>query len=109
MLPQAKCIFVALTIHVRIHASAEYTTALEALVGAFRQQAESDDAPPVRLAAVRLRERFDLTEGQTEVLAQTAEALAAEREQLQRLEALVAIGQISSVTLEEHQHSNRWR
>jgi class 3 adenylate cyclase len=81
---------------------AEYTTALEALVGAFRQQAESDAAPPVRLAAARLRERFDLTEGQTEVLAQAAEALAAEREQLQRLEALVAIGQASSVILEEH-------
>src|SRR5829696_765636 len=81
---------------------AEYTTALESLVGAFRQQAESDAAPPVRLAAARLRERFDLTEGQTEVLAQAAEALAAEREQLQRLEALVAIGQESSVILEEH-------
>ncbi len=81
---------------------AEYTTALEALVGAFRQQAENDAAPPVRLAAARLRERFDLTEGQTEVLAQAAEALAAEREQLQRLEALVAIGQASSVILEEH-------
>jgi len=80
---------------------AEYNTALEALVSAFRQQAESDDAPPVRLAAARLRERFDLTEGQTEVLAQAAEALAAEREQLQRLEALVAIGQESSVILEE--------
>jgi class 3 adenylate cyclase len=81
---------------------AEYTTALESLVGAFREQAESDDAPPMRLAAARLRERFDLTEGQTEVLAQAAEALAAEREQLQRLEALVAIGQESSVILEEH-------
>jgi class 3 adenylate cyclase len=80
---------------------AEYNTALEALVSAFRQQAESDAAPPVRLAAARLRERFDLTEGQTEVLAQAAEALAAEREQLQRLEALVAIGQESSVILEE--------
>jgi class 3 adenylate cyclase len=81
---------------------AEYTTALEELVGAFRQQAESDAAPPVRLAAAHLRERFDLTEGQTEVLAQAAEALAAEREQLQRLEALVAIGQTSSVILDEH-------
>jgi class 3 adenylate cyclase len=80
---------------------AEYTTALEALVGAFRQQAESEAAPPVRLAAARLRERFDLSEGQTEVLAQAAEALAAEREQLQRLEALVAIGQESSVILDE--------
>jgi class 3 adenylate cyclase len=80
---------------------AEYNTALEALVDAFRQQAESDAAPPVRLAAARMRERFDLTEGQTEVLAQAAEALAAEREQLQRLEALVAIGQESSVILEE--------
>jgi class 3 adenylate cyclase len=80
---------------------AEYTTALEALVSAFRQQSESDAAPPVRLAAARLRDRFDLSEGQTEVLAQAAEALAAEREQLQRLEALVAIGQESSVILEE--------
>ena len=80
---------------------AEYNTALEALVSAFRQQAESDAAPPIRLAAAHLRERFDLTEGQTEVLAQAAEALAAEREQLQRLEALVAIGQESSVILDE--------
>jgi len=79
----------------------EYSTALEALVGAFRQQAESDDAPPIHLAAARLRERFDLTEGQTEVLAQAAEALAAEREQMQRLEALVAIGQESSVIRDE--------
>jgi class 3 adenylate cyclase len=82
---------------------AEYNTALEELVGAFHQQAENDAAPPVRLAAAHLRERFDLTEGQTEVLAQAAEALAAEREQLQRLEALVAIGQESSVIIDEQE------
>jgi class 3 adenylate cyclase len=75
----------------------EHAAALEALVDAMRR---GEDAAIGRLAA-RLGERFDLTEGQTQVLERAAEALAAEREQLRRLGALVAVGREARVLQEE--------
>jgi adenylate cyclase len=46
-------------------------------------------------------ERFGLTEGQGAVLSRAAEALAADRDQIMRLDALVRIGQESSVVRSE--------
>jgi class 3 adenylate cyclase len=79
----------------------EYSAALEALVAAFRRRTEVGEEAPIGAVAAQLRERFVLSEGQTEVLERAAEALANEREQIQRLGALVAIGQETSVILDE--------
>jgi class 3 adenylate cyclase len=79
----------------------EYGGALESLVEALqRREALGDDAgaPPVSAAVA---ERFGLSEGQAAVLERAAEALAHEREQIERLGALVAVGQESSVIQEE--------
>jgi class 3 adenylate cyclase len=48
-----------------------------------------------------LADRFDLTEGQAQVLEQAAQALVAEREQIQRLRALVAVGTQARVIVDE--------
>jgi class 3 adenylate cyclase len=48
-----------------------------------------------------LAERFDLTEGQASVLEQAAQALVAEREQIERLRALVAVGAEARVIVDE--------
>jgi class 3 adenylate cyclase len=48
-----------------------------------------------------LADRFDLTEGQAQVLERAAEALVAEREQIRRLQALVAVGAESRVHVDE--------
>ena len=50
-----------------------------------------------------LADRFDLTEGQAQVLEQAAQALVAEREQIQRLRALVAVGAEARVIMDERQ------
>ena len=50
-----------------------------------------------------LAARFDLTEGQAQVLERAAEALVAEREQIGRLQALVAVGAESRVIMDEHE------
>jgi class 3 adenylate cyclase len=67
----------------------EHTAALEALVDAM-----SDTTGRVSVGRVtaRLADQFGITERQTEVLEQAATALARERDQARRLEALVGVG-----------------
>src|SRR5215217_3197294 len=65
----------------------EHGAALEALVEAMQQPDGAD--------------RFDLTEGQAQVLERAAEALLAEREQISRLRALVAVGAEARVIVDE--------
>ena len=71
---------------------AQYNAALEGLVDAIRDGA--DRGEPVAVGRVRaaLADRFDLTEGQGRVLERAAESLAADRDQIRALDALVEIG-----------------
>jgi adenylate cyclase len=81
----------------------EYGGALEALVTSIQRRAEDPqrvDATPVSTAVAA---QFGLSDGQAAVLERAAEALAHEREQIERLGALVAIGQESSVIQQEEQ------
>jgi class 3 adenylate cyclase len=81
---------------------AEYGAALEALVSAVRRQEAgelSDDE--MALITSGMESRFGLSEGQTAVLGRAAGALRGEREQIDRLGVLVAIGHESRVRLEE--------
>jgi len=87
----------------------EYGAALEALVEAMRRQEATGEEGGVRPLAARLAVRFDLTEGQTEVLERAAEALAGERDQLRRLGALVALGREGRVILDERELLRRAR
>jgi class 3 adenylate cyclase len=87
----------------------EYGAALEALVDAMRRQEATGEDGGIRPLADSLAARFDLTEGQTEVLERAAEALAGERDQLRRLGALVALGRESRVILEERELLRRAR
>jgi class 3 adenylate cyclase len=80
----------------------EHGAALEALVEAM-QQPQGNGARPVGRVVADLADRFDLTEGQAQVLEQAAEALLAEREQIQRLRALVAVGAEARVIMDERQ------
>jgi class 3 adenylate cyclase len=80
----------------------EHAAALEALVDAIQQQAGSDAPQPIARVVAALAARFDLTEGQAQVLERAAEALVAEREQIRRLQALVAVGAESRVIVDEH-------
>lgn len=77
----------------------DHTAALEALIAAVQA------GPGVRWGQVRagLAERFDLSDAQVEVLERGAAALAAEREQIRRLGALVAVGQQVSVIRAEEE------
>lgn len=80
----------------------EYTSALDTLVGAIQRRAEDpDDVTASSIVAATVAERFDLSQGQVRVLEQAAEALAAERDQIVRLRALVAVGQETSVIVDE--------
>jgi class 3 adenylate cyclase len=81
----------------------EHAAALEALVTAIQQQATSDAPQPIARVVAALAARFDLTEGQAQVLERAAEALLAEREQIRRLQALVAVGAESRVALDEQE------
>lgn len=85
----------------------EYGEALEALVEAIRRQEETGEDQRIGPVADRLAARFDLTEGQTEVLERAAEALVHEREQIGRLGALVAVGRETRVMLEERELLDR--
>jgi class 3 adenylate cyclase len=80
----------------------EYASALDTLVAALQRRerygAAGDD---LSVVTAGLAERFTLTDGQTAVLGRAAEALAAERDQLRRLNALVDLGQESSVIVSE--------
>lgn len=81
---------------------AEYGSALESLTAAFRRSEVGErGAEELDLVTAGLAARFDLTEGQTEVLGRAAEALAAERSQARRLGALVEIGAGSRVRTDE--------
>jgi class 3 adenylate cyclase len=80
----------------------EYGSALDALATAMRRQEESGATQEeVGLVAQGLSSRFGLTEGQTAVLTRAAESLALERDQLRRLDALVAVGRESKVIVTE--------
>ncbi len=74
---------------------AEYGQALERLVGVIERHERAGGWPDERLAVVTagLASRFGLTERQSDVLGRAAEALAAEREQIRHLDALVAVGE----------------
>jgi adenylate cyclase len=78
----------------------EHTAALEALVEAM-ERPSGDGARPVGRVVADLAARFELTEGQAQVLEQAAHALVAEREQIQRLRALVAVGAEARVIVDE--------
>ncbi|HEV3398394.1 MAG TPA: adenylate/guanylate cyclase domain-containing protein [Actinomycetes bacterium] len=80
----------------------EHAAALEALVEAM-QQPQGNGARPVGRVVADLADRFDLTEGQAQVLERAAEALVAEREQIQRLRALVAVGAEARVIVDERE------
>lgn len=75
----------------------EYGAALEALVEVMDRSADR----PVEPVAARLAERFDLTERQRDVLVRAAQALAAERDQIRRQGALVAVGREAGVIATE--------
>jgi class 3 adenylate cyclase len=82
----------------------EYGAALEALVAALRHREEGQlSAEEMALITARLARRFGLTEGQTAVLSRAAGALAREREQTRRLDALVAVGHQSRVLTDERE------
>ena len=63
----------------------EYAAALQRLVGTLEEARESGRATPTPVLASRVSGSFDLTEGQAEVLAEAAEAVAAERREVRRL------------------------
>jgi class 3 adenylate cyclase len=82
----------------------EYGSALETLVAAVERQAAGhlSDAE-MALITAGLADRFGLSEGQARVLGRAAAALRDEREQIARLDVLVAIGRESRVLLSERQ------
>ena len=81
--------------HTARRVRAEYGEALERLVSLIERHEGAGDWPDERLGVVTagLASRFGLTERQSDVLGRAAEALAAEREQIRHLDALVAVGQ----------------
>jgi class 3 adenylate cyclase len=80
----------------------EYTSALETMVETIRRRAENPESDTAPIAPT-MAAQFGLSAGQASVLERAAEALANEREQINRLAALVAIGRETSVILEERQ------
>ncbi|MDQ6910296.1 MAG: GAF domain-containing protein, partial [Actinomycetota bacterium] len=79
----------------------EYGDALEALVGAIGRQQDTGRREPIAVLAAQVGTRFAMTERQVEVLERAAEALVTEREQVQHLGALVAVGEEASVIRQE--------
>ena len=79
----------------------EHAAALEALVEAIQRPAGDGTTRPIGRVVADLADRFDLTEGQAQVLEQAAQALVAEREQIQRLRGLVAVGAEARVIVDE--------
>jgi class 3 adenylate cyclase len=71
---------------------AQYNDALEGLVEAIREGADRGDPVKVGRVTAALSDRFELTEGQGRVLERAAESLAADRDQIRALDALVEIG-----------------
>ena len=81
-----------------------YEDALETLTSTLRRSAEtgvSDDE--LQLMTEGLAARFGLTELQTDVLARAGRALASERDQARRLEALAQVGAEARVQAGEQQ------
>jgi class 3 adenylate cyclase len=81
----------------------EHTAALEELVEAMQRPQGDGAERPIGRVVADLAQRFDLTEGQASVLEQAAGALVAEREQIERLRALVAVGAEARVIVDERQ------
>jgi class 3 adenylate cyclase len=82
----------------------EYGSALETLVAAVERQAAGQLSDrEMALITAGLADRFGLSEGQAAVLGRAAAALRDEREQISRLDALVAIGHESRVRLPEQE------
>lgn len=79
---------------------AEYGAALEELVTALQEREHSGQSGDASLA-VRLADRFGLTEGQTAVLDRAGEALATERERNRRLAALVEAGEQARLVMDD--------
>lgn len=80
----------------------EYGAALEALTSAMRRQEEAGWTEAEMAQTIsRLAHRFGLTEGQAGVLGRAADALANERDQIRRLDALVAVGHEARVIVRE--------
>jgi adenylate cyclase len=63
----------------------EYAAALDELVTAIETAAETGATVRTRLVAAHLSDRFGLTEGQADILAEAAEALAVERREVRKL------------------------
>ena len=80
---------------------AEYSAALETLVDAIQHGADHGEAADVGRAVGAVTTRFDLGEGQGRVLETAAESLAADRNQIRALDALVAIGRNTRIGLGE--------
>ena len=77
---------------------AEYSAALEGLVDTLRSGEQGALTEGQMAAATeRVARRFELTDGQAAVLGRAADALAAERDQIRKLGALVAVGQDARV------------
>ena len=82
----------------------ELGSALEVLTAALERSATSElTDDELDLITAGLSSRFDLTEGQTRVLARAARALAAERDQARRLGALAAVGAEAGIEQTEEQ------
>jgi len=63
----------------------EYAAALQRLVGTLEDARESGRTTPTPVLAAKLSGPFGLSEGQADVLAEAAEAVAAERREVRRL------------------------
>ena len=82
----------------------EYAGALERMVENISRRADQPEGSADEPSLVpAVAQQFGLSEGQARVLERAAEALASEREQITRLGALVAVGQQTSVIVEERQ------
>jgi class 3 adenylate cyclase len=81
---------------------AEYGAALEELVDALRRREHgSAGEQDMTVTTRRLAERFELTDGQTAVLSRAADALASERDQIRKLDALVDVGHDARVVVSD--------
>ncbi len=89
------------------HIREEHAEALEGLVSIIQRRVDAgDDADEDReiaRGAANLRARFGLTEAQVQVLERAAQALAAERDQIRRLNGLVELGRRARVHVDEDQ------
>jgi len=81
----------------------QYNAALEGLVDAIRDGADRGEPVAVGRATAALAARFELTEGQARVLERAAESLAADRDQIRALDALVEIGRGARIGVGERE------